>query len=87
MENIISCAADGAPVMVGKKNGVLTVLKDDTPQMLLVHCVIHRHNLFSQKVFPLLNETLSAVIKCINTIKAKCERLVKLFCKDQMQTM
>ncbi|XP_042212816.1 zinc finger MYM-type protein 6-like, partial [Homarus americanus] len=33
MENIISCAADGAPVMMGKKNGVLKLLKDDNPQM------------------------------------------------------
>ncbi|XP_042228309.1 SCAN domain-containing protein 3-like [Homarus americanus] len=85
MENIISCAADGAPVMMGKKNGVLKLLKDDNPQMLLVHCVIHRQNLVSKKVSPVLNETLNAVIKCINTIKAnaKCERLFKQFCKDQ----
>ena len=42
MENIIiSCAVDGAPVMMGKKNGVSKLLKDDNPQMLLVHCVIH----------------------------------------------
>ena len=85
VENIISCAADGAPVMMGKKNGVLKLLKDENPQMLLVHCVIHRHNLVSKKVSPVLNETLNAVIKCINTIKAnaKCERLFKQFCKDQ----
>jgi len=53
--------------------------------MLLVHCVIHRQNLVSKKVSPVLNETLNAVIKCINTIKAnaKCERLFKQFCKDQ----
>ena len=48
MENIISCAADGAPMMMGKINW----LKDDNPQMLLVHCVIYRHNLVSKK-FPL----------------------------------
>ena len=53
--------------------------------MLLVHCVIHRQHLVSKKVSPVLNETLNAVIKCINTIKAnaKCERLFKQFCKDQ----
>ena len=53
--------------------------------MLLVHCVIHRQNLVSKKVSPVLNETLNSVIKCINTIKAnvKCERLFKQYCKDQ----
>ncbi|KAG7162388.1 SCAN domain-containing protein 3-like 9, partial [Homarus americanus] len=42
-------------------------------------------NLVSKKVSPVLNETLNAVIKCINTIKAnaKCECLFKQFCKDQ----
>ena len=52
MENIILCVADGAPVMMGKNNGVLKLLKDDNPQMVLVHYVIHRHNLVSKK-FPL----------------------------------
>ena len=46
MENIISCAADGAPVIM-----------DDNPQMLLV--LIHRHNLVSKKVSPFLSETLN----------------------------
>ena len=48
---------------MGKKNGVLKLLKDENPQMLLVHCVIHRQNLVSKKVSPVLNETLNAVIK------------------------
>ena len=52
MENIIPGAADGASVMMGKKNLVYNLLNDDNAQMLLVHCVIHRHNLVSKK-FPL----------------------------------
>ena len=53
--------------------------------MLLIHCVIHRQNLVSKKVSPVLNKTLNAVIKCINTIKAnvKCECLFQKNCKDQ----
>ena len=31
MENMIYCATDGVPVMMGKKNGVLKLLKDDNP--------------------------------------------------------
>ena len=75
--------------MMGKKNGVLKLLKDDNPQMLLVHCVIYRQNLASKKVSPVLNETLNAVIKCINTIKAnaKCERLFQNLARIKMQTM
>ncbi|XP_038669045.1 SCAN domain-containing protein 3-like [Scyliorhinus canicula] len=83
MENITSCAADGAPVMMGKKNGCLKLMKDENPEMLLVHCVIHRENLVSKNISPVLNEVLKSVIKSINAIKAnaKCE-LFKQFCED-----
>ncbi len=85
MENITSCAADGAPVMMGKKKGCLKLMKDDNPQMLLVHCVIHRENLVTKKISPVLNEIINSVVKCINSIKAnsKCERLFNQFCKDK----
>ncbi|XP_038656942.1 zinc finger BED domain-containing protein 5-like [Scyliorhinus canicula] len=84
MENITSCAADGAPVMMGKKNGCLKLMKDENSEMLLVHCVIHRANLVSKNISPVLNEVLKSVIKSINAIKAnaKCERLFKQFCED-----
>lgn len=32
LENVVSCAADGAPVMIGKRNGVLKLVKDDNPK-------------------------------------------------------
>ncbi|GFW51603.1 SCAN domain-containing protein 3 [Trichonephila clavipes] len=85
MKNISSCAADGAPSMMGKKNGCLKLLKDANPEMILVHCVIHRQNLVSKNISPVLNEVLHTVIKCVNIIKAsaKCERLFNLFCEEQ----
>ncbi|CAB4061359.1 unnamed protein product [Lepeophtheirus salmonis] len=85
MENIISCAADGAPVMMGKKKGCLKLMKDDTPEMIIVHCVIHRENLVAKNITPPLNEVLPSVIKCINAIKAsaKCERPFKQFCENE----
>ena len=41
----LSTAADGAPTMMGRRNGVLKLLKDDNPDMITVHCMIHRENL------------------------------------------
>ncbi len=84
-ENILSCAADGAPAMMGKKSGCLKLMKDENPSMLIVHCVIHRENLVAKKISPVLNEILQCVIKCVNAIKAnsKADRLFKLFCVDQ----
>ncbi|GFQ83490.1 uncharacterized protein TNCT_148701 [Trichonephila clavata] len=40
IENITSRAADGAFVMTGKK-GCLKLMKDENPEIILVHCVIH----------------------------------------------
>ncbi|GFV21807.1 protein ZBED8 [Trichonephila clavipes] len=84
MKNITSCAADGAPNMMGKKNDCLKLMKDANPEMILVHCVIHRQNLVAQNISPVLNEILHTVIKCVNVIKAsaKCEQLFKLFCEQ-----
>ncbi|XP_067124482.1 protein FAM200A-like [Centruroides vittatus] len=88
MKNITSCAADGAPNMMGK-TGCLKLMKDENPKMLLMHCVIHREKLVAKNISPVLNEVLNLVIKCINTIKAsaKCEHLFKLFCEEQNVTM
>ena len=84
-ENLLSCAADGAPTMMGKKNGCLKMMKDENPDMLIVHCVIHRENLVAKNLSPILNEILRAVIKCVNIIKTnpKAERLFKQFCANQ----
>ncbi|GFU74301.1 SCAN domain-containing protein 3 [Trichonephila clavipes] len=84
MKNITSCAADGAPNIIGKKNGCLKWMKDVNPEIILVHCVIHRQNLVAKNISPVLNEVLHTVIKCV-VIKtsAKCERLFKLFCEEQ----
>ena len=84
MENITSCAADSAPVMMGKKNGCLKLMKDENPDVILVRCVIHRENLVAKIIFSELNTVLKSVMKFINAIKAnaKCERLFKRFCKD-----
>ncbi|XP_014774615.2 SCAN domain-containing protein 3-like [Octopus bimaculoides] len=80
-EKITSCAAEGAPVMMGKKNVCLKLVKDENPEMLLVHCVIHRENLISKNMSPILNEVLKSVIKCIK-VNTKCERLFKQFCEN-----
>ena len=82
LKNIVSCAADGAPAMMGKRSGILKLMKDDNPTMMAVHCVIHRENLVAKNLSPNLDDKLKSVIKCANLIKArpKTERLFKLFC-------
>ena len=59
-ENITSCTTDGAPVMMDK-HGYLKMMKDENPEVLLVHCVIHRENFVSKNISPVLNEVLKSV--------------------------
>ena len=40
--NIVLCAADGTLAMIGKNPGCLKLMKDDKPNILVVHCVVRR---------------------------------------------
>ncbi|XP_073693982.1 E3 SUMO-protein ligase KIAA1586-like [Garra rufa] len=41
-QNLISVASDGASVLTGQKNGVITKLKQDFPRVKSIHCLAHR---------------------------------------------
>ena len=70
LTNIISCATDGAPSMVGRHRGFLSYLKKAVPKVLTVHCVIHRQHLVAKNLSEKLHESLSTVITAVNKIKA-----------------
>lgn len=42
MCNSLSFATDGAPAMVGRYRGFIVLKKKKIPNVLAVHCVIHR---------------------------------------------
>ena len=50
LTNIISCATDGAPSMVGRHRGFLSYLKKAVPKVLTVHCVIHQQHLVAKNL-------------------------------------
>ena len=70
LTNIISCATDGAPSMIGRHRGFLSYLKKAVPKVLTVHCVIHRQQLVAKNLSKKLHESLSTVITAVNKIKA-----------------
>ena len=51
IEKITSCAPDGAPVIMGKKNGSLKLMKDENQDMLLVHYVCYSQRKLSSKKY------------------------------------
>jgi hypothetical protein len=84
MEKIISVATDGAPSMVGIHSGLVKRLKDDNPQILAFHCIIHESILCSQ-----LKEEYGSlmlnIMKLINFLKSKSalrHRQLRKFLQD-----
>jgi hypothetical protein len=43
-ENLLAIATDGAAVTLGRKKGVVTLLKSQSPKILFCHCANHRCN-------------------------------------------
>lgn len=84
LKNVIQCATDGAPAMIGRHRGFIAFLKRDIPDILTIHCVIHRQHLVAQELSPELHCTLKIVIKCVNKIKAHAlnTRLFRKLCQE-----
>ncbi|KAM3874376.1 zinc finger BED domain-containing protein 5-like [Diretmus argenteus] len=88
MTNILACATDGAPSMVGRYRGFTALLKEQVPHILTVHCVLHRHNLVAKSKSPPLHESLNVAVKAINKIKAHAlnDRLFRQLCQENDET-
>lgn len=84
LTNIISVAIDGAPAMVGWHRDFLAYLKQAIPNVLSVHCVIHRHHLVAKNLSERLHESLPYVIIAVNKIRRNTlnERLFTQLCLE-----
>ncbi|XP_051950665.1 zinc finger BED domain-containing protein 5-like [Xyrauchen texanus] len=82
--NILACATDGAPAMVGRYRGFATLLKERVPQVLTVHCMLHRHNLVAKNISPSLHQSLNIAVRAINKIKAHAlnDRIFRQLCEE-----
>ena len=79
MKNIIQCATDGAPAMVGRHRGFIALMKREIPGVIAIHGVINRHHLAAKQISGELQETLNFIIRCINRMN---DRLFRLLCQE-----
>lgn len=84
LTNIVACATDGAPAMVGRYRGFSSLLRQKLPHLFTVHCVIHRQHLVAKRLSPRLQESLGVAVNAINKIKAnaKNNRMFRQLCKE-----
>jgi len=73
---INSVCTDGAPVMTGKINGCVALLKQFLDRELFsYHCIIHQEALCAKDMK--FNDVIDPVVRCINYIRAKALHRIK----------
>uniref|UniRef100_UPI00358EC2D2 protein FAM200C-like n=1 Tax=Myxine glutinosa TaxID=7769 RepID=UPI00358EC2D2 len=78
-----SLCTDGAPAMMGKRSGFVALVKDKCPDVIVTHCVLHRHAL-ATKTLPKELGDVMAIVTAVNVIRARAlnHRLFQVFCED-----
>uniref|UniRef100_A0A5S6QJE1 DUF4371 domain-containing protein n=1 Tax=Trichuris muris TaxID=70415 RepID=A0A5S6QJE1_TRIMR len=83
-KNILAVATDGASSMVGCHRGFVAYLKEMVPEVLEIHCVVHRQHLVAKYLSRRLNESLQCVITAFSRIKSNSlkDGLFQRFCEE-----
>ena len=98
IRNMISCATDGAPNIIGRYKGLVARIKEQVlrklptnnavhckqvPNLFAMHCVIRRH-LCAENLSEKLSDSLSLVMRAINKIKTRTlnTRLFRQLCDE-----
>ncbi|XP_015920301.2 protein FAM200C-like [Parasteatoda tepidariorum] len=78
-EKLHSLRTDGAPVILGNKSGSALLVKKKSPNVLVTHCFLHKHELPTS-----LKEALSKIIKIVNFIRRRALNpcLFKTLCQE-----
>ncbi|GFT61567.1 general transcription factor II-I repeat domain-containing protein 2A [Trichonephila clavipes] len=70
LKKIVSVTTDGAPNMVGKKNGFISLFKTDVGHSIIeCHCIIHQQALCAKSgLTSYLDNVITLVTKIVNII-------------------
>ncbi|KAJ4929884.1 hypothetical protein JOQ06_018904 [Pogonophryne albipinna] len=88
-EKITAFTTDGAPAMLGKRNGAVALLKETLKNggvaaegIFSYHCIVHQQAMFAK--FKCLNEVMANVIEVVNYIRARARNHLnfKLLCEE-----
>lgn len=83
--NMVSAiCSDGAPAMLGRNSGFGMLVKKVEPDILITHCVLHRHALATKTLPPMLAHVLKIVVECVNYIRhsALNHRIFQELCNE-----
>lgn len=82
--NCVGVCSDGAAAMTGKHEGVVTRIKQVSPEAKFTHCSIHREALATKAMPNSLKTVLDQSVKVVNFIKARAlnSRLFSILCNE-----
>lgn len=82
---LVSCTTDGAPAMMGKRNGLLAKIKQVNPNVLGNHCCLHRQSLSSTNMPEELSSVFATVVRAVNFVKSSAtnSRLFHKLCGEE----
>lgn len=81
-ELCVGICSDGAPSMVGRIKGFVTLAKTRNSNIIFTHCFLHRESLVSKTLPATLKSVLDQVVHMVNYIKSRPlkTRLFKKLC-------
>ena len=82
-KNCVSVCIDGCPSMQGSRKGFVTLVLQENPNVLVVHCMIHREALAFKSLPKDMISVLDQVITIVNFIKSRAlaSRLFSQLCE------
>jgi len=84
MKQVVSITTDGAPAMVGRERGAVARLKEDNPQLISYHCIIHQSVLCST-LSDEYAEVMNTMMRMINFLRASSShqhRMLREFLRE-----
>ena len=78
-----SLYTDGAPAMMGKRSGFVALVKEKCSNVIVTHCVLHRHALATNTLTKELGDVMAIIVATVNFIHARAlnHRLFQVFCE------
>lgn len=78
MTKIVSIVTDGAPSMVGRQQGLVSMLAAVNPGLMTFHCIIHK-SVLCAKLCDDMKTTMDTVTRLVNFIRANSSLQHRLF--------
>ena len=81
--NCVSVCTDGCPSMQGKNKGFVAYVRQKNPNVVIVHCMVHREALVAKSLPKDLQTIMNQVCRVVNFIKSRPlrNRLFSQLCK------